>query len=877
MRVPLSWLNEYLNNNSNGVEAAGINAEKSGINAENSGIILDAEAVAREMTMTGTKAEGIEYRGSEIKNIVTGLITKLYKHPEADRLLVSKVDTGEAAGVIQVITGADNISEGDTIAVALAGSTISGGKKIGKGKLRGLESNGMMCSPDELGLTPEDCPGAVEDGILILDPGIPSGIDAAEVLSLRETVIDFEITPNRPDCLSMTGIAREAAATLDLQFVPPQISVVEQGAAAASLAVVEVKAPDLCPRYTARVITDVKIAPSPVWMRRRLRAAGVRPINNIVDITNYVMLELGQPLHSFDLAGIAGRRIIVRRAADNEKILTLDEQERLLDSSMLVIADAEGPVAVAGVMGGEGSGISPGTKSILLESAYFDKTSVRLAAKKLGMRSEASSRFEKGLDPENTIIALNRAAQLIEMTGAGKVCSGVIDSRPEPQERRTAGFRPEKINSLLGTAIPVSTMISILEKLGFKTGVCGGCSENDMIQVEVPSFRGDIVQEADIAEEVARFYGYNNIEATLSAGSTLTQGGITRSRKTAAIMSCTMNACGLSEVCTYSFTSPKVLDMMRVPAGSPLRDAVKIQNPLGEDFSIMRTSAIPEMLGVIALNNSRRIAGGGFFEIAGTYVAQEQSRTGQNPTEQSLTGKSSAAEKYKYMNEKLGDIPVEKRALVIGLYGVLGASDTQGSKISVINPGKKADFLLLKGIIEELIDVLKIKPVDFEPLCNDPLYHPGRAAKIIISGICAGTFGEVHPDVSQAFGTPERTYVASLDADMLIGCAAGDDKNYEPLPRYPAVRRDIAVLVGEDIQAKKLEETIRQKAGKLLTEAVLFDVYKGDQTPVGMKSVAYSLSFRAQDRTLTDNEADSLMAGIAEGLEKAFGASVRGT
>jgi phenylalanyl-tRNA synthetase beta chain len=539
--------------------------------------------------------------------VVVGKIISIEKHPDADKLQVTKVDIGSEA--IQVVTGARNISLGDYIPVALVGARLPGDKKISKGKLRGVESCGMMCSIQELNLTKEDYPNAAEDGIFILEDEPPLGKDIKEVLGINETVVDFEITSNRPDCLSIVGIARESAVTLGSTFKMPEIKVKEEADDVKNYATVEISDPDLCPRYAARIVKEVKIEPSPKWMRDKLKAAGVRPINNIVDITNYVMLELGQPMHAFDLNNLNGSKIIVRRAKDGEVMHTLDDQERKLDSSMLVIADADRPVAVAGVMGGANSEVTGNTGTILFESANFDGISVRRTAKKIGLRTEASARFEKGLDVENVMTALQRAVQLVEELGAGKVCKGVIDCYPKKSQKKTLPLRPDKINALLGTSIDTQYMLKLFKELEF------GVDESSMM-LTVPSFRPDVEREADLAEEVARFYDYNNIKATLLSGKEATQGRKTFKQKVEDIIKTTMISCGLSETYTYSFTSPKVWDKINLPKDSDFRKAVVITNPLGEDYSVMRTTTMPEMLEVISTNYNRRVEEAGFFEMS---------------------------------------------------------------------------------------------------------------------------------------------------------------------------------------------------------------------------------------------------------------------
>lgn len=795
MKAPLSWLKDFVD-----------------INVSN-------KEYADALTLSGSKVEGVEVAGEEITKVVVGKITSLEKHPDADKLQVSQVDIGDST--IQVVTGAQNIKVGDYIPVALVGATLPGDKKISKGKLRGVESNGMMCSIHELGLTKEDYPNAAEDGIFILDSGLPLGKDVKELLGISEAVVEFEITSNRPDCLSMVGIARETAVTFKTDFKKPQIKVKEEADEASKHASVEILDGDLCPRYAARIVKDVKIGPSPKWMRDRLKSAGVRPINNIVDITNYVMLELGQPMHAFDIENIKGNKIVVRRAKDGEIIKTLDDQERKLDSGMLVIADAEKPVAVAGVMGGANSEVTENTKTILFESANFNGTAVRLAAKKLGLRTEASGRFEKGLDVENVADAINRAAQLVEELGAGVVCKGIIDCYVKKPENVKIKFRPEKINAFLGTSIDEKEMLDILKSLEFEY-------DESTQTLIVPSFRPDVGAEADVAEEVARFYGYNNIKATLLEGKAATLGKKSFKQKVEDIVVNTMLACGLSEAYTYSFTSPKVFEKINHPDSSEFRKAVVISNPLGEEQSIMRTTTIPDMLDVISRNYNRRIDVLRLFELGRVYLPDSSAKD---------------------------QLPNEKLMLTIGVYG-----DT--------------DFYSLKGIIEELLEKLKIKDYDFEPEKEAYEFHPGRTAKLIIKGKTSGTFGEVHPEVLEKFECPERAYIAVIDFEALVQSASMINQ-YKPLPKFPAVTRDIAMLVKDEILVKEIESIIVKRAGKIIEEVKLFDVYKGKQVPEGLKSVAYSLVFRAEDRTLTDDEVNKVMAKILDGLKTNLDAKLR--
>lgn len=792
MKAPITWLKDFVD------------------------IHVDVKAYAHALTLSGSKVEGIEDLGESIEKVVIGKILSMEQHPNADKLKVAQVDVGTE--VLQVVTGAPNVQTGDVIPLALPGARLPGGT-IKPSKLRGVESFGMMCSIEELNLTKDYLPDAPDDGVYVFhnNPGL--GRDVKEVLGL-EPVVDFEITSNRPDCFSIIGLARESAITLKEAFKSPTISVREEGAGKASDFVsVAISNPELCSRYAARVVTDVKIEPSPVWMQSRLAAAGMRPINNIVDITNYVMLEMGQPMHAFDLNCVQGGKIIVRSARENENITTLDGQERKLNPSMLVIFDETRAVAIAGVMGGENSEVTEQTNVLLLESANFNGTSVRLTAKKVGIRSEASSRFEKGLDIENVIPAMNRAAQLIEQLGAGKVVPGIVDCNPVKAETTRLPLNVDYINQLLGTGIDADWMLNLLEKLEFEV-------DRQAMVVTAPSFRPDIQCEADLAEEVARFYDYNNIQATLLQGRASTQGKKTYAQKMGDFIQQQMLSSGLYETYTYSFTSPKVFDKLNLPADHELRNTVVISNPLGEDFSIMRTTTIPEMLGVIRTNYSRKVEQGRFFEMS--YV-------------------------YKPVKGEL--LPEEISTLTIGLYG-------------------DADFYLLKGIVEQMLAQLNIHSADFSPAADHPVFHPGKTAKLTINGVMVGYLGEVHPEVADNFECPAQTYIAVLNVQPLID-NADMVRQYKHLPRYPAVSRDIAMLIRDEVLVKEIEAVIRQQGGKLIEEVRLFDVYRGDQVPEGMKSVAYNITFRAPDRTLVDDDVNRAMEKILNGLKTSLDATLR--
>ncbi|NLY43458.1 MAG: phenylalanine--tRNA ligase subunit beta [Clostridiaceae bacterium] len=794
MKMPMSWLNDYMN------------------------IDITPEKYSSAMTMSGSKVEGIERTGEDIQNVVVGKILTVEKHPNADRLQVCQVDVGDE--VLQIVTGATNIKVGDYVPIAKHEAKLPGDITIKKGKLRGVESNGMMCSIEELGLSREDYPNAPEHGIFVLDKEYPLGKDIREVLGLNENIIEFEITSNRPDCLSIIGLARETAVTFDKEFKIPEVYVQETEEEASKYASVEVMDADLCPRFAARVVKNVRIQPSPKWMRDRLKACGIRPINNIVDITNYVMLEYGQPMHAYDLKLLKGNKIIVRRAEDGEVIRTLDEQERKLDSSMLVIADAEEPVGVAGVMGGANSEIRPDTTIILFESANFLGSSVRMTAKKLGMRTEASSRFEKGLDVNNVVPALNRACQLVVELGAGEVLKGIIDvnnSNPVPVR---IPLRPEKINSFLGTRISAQYMVEILTKLGFEVDM-----ENMM--VTVPSFRPDVEAEADLAEEIARIYGYDKIESTLLSGNTTLGGKNYKQKLEDRIKSCLI-AQGLSEITTYSFTSPRVFDSIRITQDSELRKVVTISNPLGEENSIMRTTTLPSMLEVMSRNYNHRVEQVRLFELGNIYIPKAL---------------------------PVQELPEEKIIVTLGMYG-------------------DCDFYDLKGTVEELLYVLGIHQYEIVPEKDNPSFHPGRTAKVLKGKVELGVLGEVHPDVLDNYDIGVRAYAAMLDFNLLME-NANVEVQYTPLPKYPAVTRDIAMLVRDDVLAKQIEDAIKKYSGKLLEDCKLFDVYKGKQIPEGMKSVAYSITFRSSDKTLTDEDVQKVFNKIVDGLRNDLGAQLR--
>jgi len=768
------------------------------------------------MTMSGSKVEGWAVLGADIKNVVTGKVVEITKHPDADKLVVTKIDIGSET--IQVVTGAKNLSEGDCVPVALHGSSLPGGLKIKKGKLRGVVSEGMLCSIAELNVTVNDYPNAIEDGIMVLDGEVELGLDITKVLGLDEDIVEFEITSNRPDCFSVIGLAREAAATFKKDFAVKETMPKEAAAGDINeMITIEVKDFELCPRYTARVITDVVIETSPEWLRQRLRDAGVRPINNIVDITNYVMLEYGQPMHAFDLDNISGKKIIVRSAEAGEMLDTLDDKPRKLDPSMLVIADENKPVAVAGVMGGAESEVTDTTKTILFESATFKATSVRLTAKKLVMRTESSGRFEKGLDYNNTLPAINRACELVEELGAGKVVKGVVDVWADAPLAKTIELRVDRINTFLGTYISRNEMLDIFAPLEISV-------EGDM--VTAPSFRPDLLCEADLAEEVARFYGYNNIKATMLAGEETTQGKRSYKQRLRDIVEGVCLSSGMYEIYTYSFTSPGIFDRLGLTKNDVLRKTVKIRNPLGEDYSVMRTTTFPEMMKVIAHNRNRNIEKGAFYEMGVTY----------HPVEGS-------------------DLPKEKPVLSLGMFNSGG-------------------FFDLKGIMEEITDTLGMSGIEYVPITDNPIFHPGRCASLLKDGMEIGLLGQVNPNICKEFEVPEETVMGTIYVNRLYEMADFERK-YTELPKYPAVTRDIAILVDDDVTSGNIINLINESVGAYLEKVNFFDVYKGAQTGEGKKSLAFSMVYRSSEKTLTEEEVSASFNKVVKTLSEKIGAELR--
>lgn len=766
----------------------------------------------RKMCMTGNEVTGYSCHADRIKNVVVGKILSVSRHPGADKLLINSVDVGKEEP-IQIITAAQNVFEGALVPVALHNSYLYDGTKITKGKLRGEVSNGMFCSVAELGLTIHDYPGAIEDGILILHSGNP-GEDICKVLGLDDIVFTVDVVTNRPDCLSVIGTARESAVTFGLPFSvqKPEIKSFAEEKASEYLSL-EVQAPDLCPRYRARVVKNVKIAPSPDWMVERLRGCGVRSINNIVDITNYVMLEYGQPMHAFDYACVDGGKIIVRRAENGESMNTLDGQRRNLSDDMLVIADSKKPIAVAGVMGGENSEITDRTAMVVFESANFFGASVRKTSKALGMRTDASARYEKNLDPNLTVDALERACQLVEMLGAGEVLSGVVEVDHSDKSVHTIPLDWEWINSYINTALTEKEMADILIALGFSV-------ENGL--VTVPSFRSDVENKYDLSEEIAKFYGYDNIPSA-SFKSDISGGGYTDEQKFERSLGEALRGVGLSEILTYTFTSPKVYDKLQIPENSSLREYLKISNPLGEDTSVMRTTTLSSMLEVLSRNYNNRNPQAYLYEIGKIYLK----------------------------NEDPAKLPEERKIVTIGFYDYDGRSD----------------FFTLKGMIEEVFETLNIRPAEYKACTDNPSYHPGRTAEILVDGKKIGLLGQIHPTVCQAFGISGDVYCAEICYPCLYA-SRGEERSYRPLPKYPASTRDLALLCKNEVYSGEVEKIIRRAGGKYLESVSLFDVYTGRQVQPGYKSLAYALSFRREDSTMSDDETDSLISDILSALEE---------
>ena len=793
------------------------------------------------LTMSGSKVECYEKEGSSISNVVVGKILSKGPHENADALFVCQVDIG-AETPIQIVTNAKNVKEGDLVPVALDGAVLPEGK-IKKCKMRGVESFGMFCGLDTLGLTAHDFPYADPEGVFVIEEDCKPGDDIHTAIGLDDTSVEFEITSNRPDCLSVIGLARETAATYgtELNVKAPEFNGVDGDIN--SMLKVDIHNTEKCQRYCAGIVKNVKIGPSPRWMRERLRASGVRPINNFVDITNYVMLEYGQPMHAFDLRYVEGAHINVRNAKNGEKIMTLDGVERELTEDMLVIADEKKPVAVAGIMGGEYSGIMDDTTTVVFESAYFEPTQVRRTSKALKLKSDASSRYEKGVDRLISMTCLKRAFELVEELGAGEVLNTVIDCDYTDKTPAAVDFSADWINNFLGTDISEADMIKYLERLEFKV-------ENG--KVIAPSFRIDIGCKADIAEEVARIYGYNNIPSTDFRG--VARAEFTEEQKFVRTLRNAASALGGYEIATYSFVSPKYFDKIKLPADSKLRKVVRIVNPLGEDTSVMRTSTIPSMLDVLSFNYNNRNDKACLYEISKEYLPAEEEKPFINGDTLANSGKQKHMYKY--------SLPDEPQRLTIGMYG------------------GDADFYTLKGMVEQILAELKIEDVEYLRAgdCDvfDEKYalHPGRSAVIIKDGKHLGIMGEVHPDVQETYEIGVKTYVAKLNIPELMEAAA-DKITYQPLPKFPATTRDLSLLVDEDMPVAELEKAIKGAVGKILEKVSLFDVYRSDEMKKnGKKSIAYSISMRSHEGTLTDEQADGAMKRVLKALS-AIGAELR--
>ena len=805
MKASLEWLQEYSDIDVNCLELGDI------------------------LTMTGSKVEEVIQTGTDIKNVVVGKILEIEKHPNADKLVITKVDVGNE--VIQIVTGANNIKVNDIIPVAKDGAELPNGVKIKTGKLRGVESCGMMCSLGELNLSINDYPEQIEDGIMILGEKYEKdlGKDIVEVLDLKEEIIDFEITPNRPDCLSIEGLGRETAASLNKPFKNPRKNIDElqvpdkkeiEGLK------VDITAPDLCYRYIARVVKNVKVGPSPDWVKKRLKACGMRSINNIVDITNYVMLEMGQPMHAFDINSISGKHITVRRAGNGEKITTLDETERVLDEKDLVIADEEKAVAIAGVMGGLNSEIEKDTQTVVFESAMFYGGNIRKTAKKVGLRTESSARYEKGLSSENTLRAINRAVELVELLGAGEVVEGKIDVYPTKQKINKIKLDVDKINTLLGTNISKQEMIDILEKVDIKV-------ENDM--AIAPYFRMDLEFVADIAEEIARFYGYDKLETTLvRAGTTI--GVRTKEQKIENKIQEILVTNGFSEIYTYGFLSEKDLEKSKIKK-ELIDNAITIINPLGDEFKLMRPTTIPSMMQILAGNNNKKNQNVKLFDISRNY------KNIDNQVEK-------------------GEVPLQENILTIGMYG------------------EDVDFYTLKGLVENILEAANVNRYDIEREITNESYHPGRCANLKVGIDTIATFGEVHPEVLMNYEINKRVYLAEINITKIVKYSKAN-KKYTEVPKFPAAERDIAVIVDEDVQVGDIEKAITKKCKKLLKgqkgleELKLFDIYRDEKIGKNKKSVAYSLIFRDKTKSLSDDEINPVMEEITKELEEKFGAELR--
>ena len=794
MLVPLKWLRDYVD------------------------IDIDTQEFADMMTMTGSKVEKVDFFGKETNGVEVCKILEIEQHPDADRLKVTKVEVANGE-ILQIVTNATNIKVGDYVPVARIGAVLPGDFKIKKGKLRGVLSEGMFCGAEELTIPSAFVEDHKKDGIYILDhqDSFELGMDARDVLGINDALIEFEITSNRPDCRSIIGIAREAAVTLGKELKYPEIKV--NGSDEEMSFEIDIQT-DLCKRYCGRVVKDVKVGPSPYWMQRKLIEAGMRPISNIVDITNYVMLELGQPLHAFDLDDIKYNKMTVKMAEEGEKFTTLDGVERTLTSDMLVIGNQDKTLDLAGIMGGENSEIKDTTTSIFIEGASFAKENIRATSKKLGLRTEASSRFEKGIDINLTEAAVNRACQLIEELGCGTVLNGMLDYYPQKEEVQKVTVNPVRINKLLGVNVPMDQFINILESLEFKCNLVS----SEVLELEVPTFRLDITEDADILEEIARIYGYDNIPAANLEGNA-TAGVKTDKQKFIDNVKANSIACGLNEILTYSFVSPRGVDKINLCADDEKRNFVKIMNPLGEETSVMRTTLIPNMLDVISTNISHKVEEVSAFECGNTFTPQE-------------------------------GLPVESKKYCVGMYG------------------KEVDFFVLKGVVESVLNNVGLKGYEIEPETTNLTFHPGRCAKIVYNNIYIGTFGELHPDVIENYNLGQRVYVAEIDIDTVFENITLT-KSYNPLPKYPSTSRDIALIVKDEVFVKQIEDIIKSNGEDLVESYKLFDVYKGAQIEKGHKSIAYSITYRSKYKTLTDEDVAKVHEKILSELSEKLNANLR--
>lgn len=790
--------------------------------------VPDLDCTAQEyrdaMTLTGTKVEGFERKDKNLDKIIVGQIEKIDRHPDADKLVVCQVNIGTET--IQIVTGAPNVKEGQKVPVVLDGGKVAGGHDGGPlpedgiaikaGKLRGVESNGMMCSIEELGSNRDMYPEAPEEGIYIFKDDVEVGADAVELLGLHDTVFEYEVTSNRVDCYSVLGIAREAAATFRKPFHPPVVKECGNGEDVSDYVSVEVKDTDLCTRYCARVCKNIKIGPSPEWMQRRLASSGIRPINNLVDITNYVMEEYGQPMHAFDLDTVEGHKIIVRRAKDGDQFQTLDGQMRKLDGEVLMICDAEKEIGIAGIMGGENSKITDDVHTVLFEAAIFNGANIRKSAKRLGLRTDASGKFEKGLEPRNAEDAINRACQLIEELGCGEVVGGIVDVKEPIPELRELPFEPERYNRLLGTKVSNEEMLEIFSRLDIRA-----VEENGQMKLVLPAFRQDLIGMADIAEEVARFYGYDKIPTTLPSGES-TNGKLSYKLRIEQKARDIAEYCGFSQGMTYSFESPKVFDKLLLAADDELRKTVTISNPLGEDFSIMRTISLNGMLTSLATNYNRRNKNVKLYELGNIYIPKAVPVT---------------------------ELPDERMQFTLGFYG-------------------EGDFFTMKGVIEEFLESVGLKDKkEYDPNAGKTFLHPGRQALVKYQGHVLGYFGEVHPEVCDIYDIGTKAYVAVLDMPEIVPLTTFDRK-YEGIARFPAVSRDISMVVPKEVLVGQIEQMIAQRGGKILESYSLFDIYEGSQIKEGFKSVAYSITFRAKDKTLEEADVSAAMKKILNGLEQ---------